>query len=111
LHNGDRIMSEQTPSPTTRVTEKSRAQQVQPPLFKVLMHNDDYTTMEFVVRTLETVFHKSPPEANRIMLNIHVKGLGICGVFPHEIAETKIDKVHQVARREGHPLRCSLEEA
>jgi len=104
-------MAPQAPSPTTRAAEESRTQQVQPPLFKVLMHNDDYTTMEFVVRMLETVFHKSPPEANRIMLNIHVQGLGVCGVFPHEIAETKIERVHQTARREGHPLRCSLEEA
>ena len=102
-------MGEQNPSSTTRVSEKSKTQQVLPPLYKVLMHNDDYTTMEFVVRVLETVFHKSPPEANRIMLNIHVKGLGVCGVFPHEIAETKIDKVHQIARGEGYPLRCSLE--
>jgi ATP-dependent Clp protease adaptor protein ClpS len=83
----------------------------QPPMFTVLMHNDDYTTMEFVVEALVTVFHKSPTEANRIMLHIHFKGAGVCGAFPYEIAETKVAKVHQLARREGFPLRCSVEQA
>lgn len=81
-----------------------------PPLYRVLMHNDDYTTMEFVVQVLQSVFHKSPTEANRIMLNVHVKGVGECGTYPYEIAETKVKQVHKVARREGHPLRCSMEE-
>jgi len=81
-----------------------------PPLFKVLMHNDDYTTMEFVINMLETVFHKSAFEANRIMLNIHHKGVGICGIYPFEVAETKTDRVHRIAREEGFPLRCSVEE-
>ena len=81
-----------------------------PPLYRVLMHNDDYTTMEFVVTALETVFHKTPPEANRIMLHIHIKGVGDCGTYPHEIAETKVVRVHTMARKEGFPLRCSLEQ-
>lgn len=82
-----------------------------PPLFKVLMHNDHYTTMEFVVSTLETVFHKTQTEANRIMLNVHLKGKGLCGIYPFEIAETKVEKVHSMAAKEGFPLRCSVEEA
>jgi len=75
------------------------------------MHNDDYTTMEFVVQMLETVFHKSSADANRIMLNVHVKGVGECGLYPFEIAETKVAMVHGSARKEGFPLKCSLEEA
>lgn len=81
-----------------------------PPLYKVLMHNDDYTTMEFVVKMLETVFHLSPTEANRIMLQIHMRGIGVCGIFPYEVAETKVFQVHMQARQEEHPLKCSLEE-
>lgn len=88
---------------------KSLARTRQPPMFRVLMHNDDYTTMEFVVETLVAVFRKSPTEANRIMLHIHFKGAGVCGIYPFEIAETKIAKVHELARSEGYPLRCSLE--
>lgn len=103
-------MSKQVPSEEVRVEPQSRSRSASPPLFKVLMHNDDYTTMEFVVQVLETVFHKSPPEATRIMLNIHVKGVGMCGVFPFEIAETKVDQVHALARKDGFPLKCSIEE-
>ncbi len=104
-------MSKQLPSGETRVEEKSRSKSASPPLYRVLMHNDDYTTMEFVVHVLQAVFRKPPAEASQIMLNIHLKGVGMCGVFPHEIAETKVDKVHAMARTEGFPLRCSLEEA
>ncbi len=82
-----------------------------PPMFTVLMHNDDYTTMEFVVEALIAVFHKSPTEANRIMLHIHFKGSGVCGAYPYEVAETKVSKVSDMARKEGFPLRCSLEQA
>ncbi|MDO3379004.1 ATP-dependent Clp protease adapter ClpS [Geoalkalibacter halelectricus] len=95
----------------TGVASQVRAKTAQPPLFKVLMHNDDYTTMEFVVTMLETVFHKSPAEANRIMLNIHYRGIGVCGYYPYDIAETKVSKVHERAREAGHPLRCSMEES
>ncbi len=82
-----------------------------PPLFNVLLLNDDYTTMEFVVQVLETIFHKSATEANRIMLNVHMQGVGVCGTFPFEIAETKVARVHDLARKEGFPLKCSLEQA
>jgi ATP-dependent Clp protease adaptor protein ClpS len=102
-------VSDQNPSGTTRTEEKSRSKTAQPPLFRVLMHNDDFTSMEFVVQVLEEIFHKTSPEANSIMLSIHFKGMGICGIYPHEIAETKIDRVHGLARNEGYPLRCSME--
>lgn len=87
----------------------SREQTRQPPLFKVLMHNDDYTTMEFVVEVLQTVFRKPPTEAGRIMLHIHFKGVGECGVYPFEVAETKVARVHAMARAQGYPLRCTLD--
>lgn len=82
-----------------------------PPLFNVIIHNDDYTTMEFVVCVLETVFNKSHIEANRIMMNVHQKGRGICGTYPFEIAETKVEKVIALARKEEFPLRCTVEES
>jgi ATP-dependent Clp protease adaptor protein ClpS len=84
-------------------------QVTEPPLFRVLMLNDDYTTMEFVVEMLITVFHKPLKEATAIMLNIHHTGSGVCGVFPLEIAETKIATVHSLARENGYPLRCAIE--
>ncbi len=83
----------------------------EPPMYKVLLHNDDYTTMDFVVEILQTVFHKSPSEAVRIMLNVHNNGIGVCGVYPAEIAETKVEMVHHLARQHGYPLKCSMEEA
>ena len=89
---------------------ESRPQTRQPPMYKVLMHNDDYTTMEFVVEALVEVFRKSPTEANRIMLHIHFKGIGTCGVYPYEVAETKVSKVHALAGARGYPLRCSLDQ-
>jgi len=88
----------------------SRSQTALPPMYKILMHNDDYTTMEFVVSVLESVFHLAPTEANRIMLNIHMKGFGICGTYPFDIAETKVHQVHLIAKKEGFPLKCTLEE-
>lgn len=81
----------------------------EPPLYKVLLHNDDYTTMDFVVMVLETVFKKDKSEAIRIMLNVHHQGLGIAGVYPREIGETKIAVVHGLARKNQFPLKCSLE--
>jgi len=81
----------------------------EPAFYKVLLHNDDYTTMEFVVEVLRYVFYKSTAEATRIMLNVHRQGIGVCGVYPHEIAETKVETVHTLAREHGFPLRCSME--
>ncbi|MEN8247170.1 MAG: ATP-dependent Clp protease adapter ClpS [Thermodesulfobacteriota bacterium] len=81
----------------------------EPPLYRVLLHNDDYTTMQFVVEVLVVVFNKSMEEATHIMLNVHKKGVGLCGVYPYEIAETKVDAVGTLARENGFPLKCSME--
>ena len=93
----------------TKPSIESQNETRQPPLFKVLMHNDDYTTMEFVVESLQAVFRKPPTEANQIMLHIHFKGVGLCGIFPFEVAETKVARVHAMARAQGYPLRCTLD--
>ena len=82
----------------------------EPRRFRVLLHNDNYTTMEFVVEVLESVFNKNAPEATSIMLNVHKQGIGVCGVFTAEVAETKVAIVHHLARRRNFPLRCSMEE-
>ncbi len=81
----------------------------EPRLYKVLLHNDDYTTMEFVISILETVFHKSTPDATRIMLNVHNEGVGVAGIYTREISETKIAVVHELAKKNEFPLRCSME--
>lgn len=82
-----------------------------PPLYKVLLHNDDFTTMDFVVYILESVFHKGEADAVKIMLAVHQQGVGVAGVYPYEIAETKVDKVAQLAKAHDFPLLCTLEEA
>lgn len=82
----------------------------EPARFKVILHNDDYTSMDFVVRVLRQVFKKAEEEATQIMLTIHRKGHGVCGVYTAEIAETKQAMVTHMARKEGFPLKCSLEE-
>jgi ATP-dependent Clp protease adaptor protein ClpS len=81
----------------------------EPPRYKVLLHNDDYTTMDFVVMILQTVFLKSTEEATRIMLDVHHQGIGIAGIYTREIGETKVTTVHRMAKRYQFPLRCSLE--
>ena len=81
----------------------------EPPLYRVILHNDDYTTMDFVVMILRSVFDKSKEDATRIMLNVHHRGRGIAGVYTREIGETKIAIVHGMARDNQFPLKCSLE--
>ena len=81
----------------------------EPPLYKVMLLNDDYTSMEFVVEVLVYVFQKSSDEAFQIMLNVHRNGVGICGIYPCEIAETKVDTVETLARENGFPLKCIME--
>lgn len=84
---------------------------VRPPRrYRVLLHNDDYTSMEFVVEILISIFYKNPQQAIAIMLNVHNKGRGVCGVYTAEVAETKVALVHDRARKAGYPLRCSMEE-
>jgi ATP-dependent Clp protease adaptor protein ClpS len=92
------------------VTESERRVKL-PPLYKVLLHNDDYTTMEFVVQVLQSVFHKSQAEATQITLHVHRTGIGVAGVYSHEIAETKVAVVEAMARKHEFPLKCSMEEA
>lgn len=82
-----------------------------PSLYKVLLKNDDYTTMEFVISVLKTVFGKSATEAEKIMLTIHFQGVGHCGTYPYAIAETKANQTRLMARKEGFPLRAIIEEA
>ena len=93
----------------TGVVVKPRAKVKKPSMYKVLMLNDDYTPMEFVVHVLERYFSKSTEEATRIMLQVHQKGVGVCGVFTFEIAETKVNQTMELARKNQHPLQCTLE--
>ncbi len=88
---------------------KKKEQLKKPPLFKVLFHNDNYTTMEFVVWVLRTVFHKSESDSYAIMLNVHKSGFGVAGVYSKEIAETKIEKTHALAKEHEFPLRLTME--
>jgi len=97
-----------TPPQQMNATDK-KIQSVPPKLFKVFMLNDNYTTMEFVIEVLQTVFRKESTEATLLMLRIHQHGQALCGLYPFEIAETKVVKVHSQARAAGFPLRCILE--
>ena len=83
---------------------------IEPRMYRVLLHNDDYTTMEFVVQILMQVFHKNAEEATAIMLNVHKNGLGVAGVYPYELAEIKVKITHYLARQAEYPLRCTIEE-
>lgn len=89
--------------------ERTREKEARPPRFKVVLYNDDYTPMQFVVNLLETVFRKSPVESNALMLQIHRGGSGVAGVFTHEVAETKVSQVHKQAEERGYPLRAGVE--
>ncbi|MCU0558762.1 MAG: ATP-dependent Clp protease adapter ClpS [Desulfobacterales bacterium] len=102
-------MEEHLSPPVERVSSEDEVRLAEPPLFRVLLINDDYTTMEFVVAVLKNVFHKSEAEATRIMLNVHQQGAGVCGLYPYEIAETKVDAVEALARENGFPLKCTME--
>ena len=88
---------------------KPRTKTKKPSLYKVLLLNDDYTPMEFVVHVLERMFRKSHEEAMRIMLHVHHKGVGLCGVYTYEVAETKVTQVIDYARKNQHPLQCTME--
>lgn len=94
---------------STGVVTKTRPKTKKPPLYKVLLLNDDYTPMEFVVHVLERFFSKNREEATRIMLHVHQKGIGVCGVFTYEVAETKVAQVIDLARQNQHPLQCTME--
>ena len=95
----------------TGVVVQSKPKTKKPSMYKVLMLNDDYTPMEFVVHVLERFFQKNREEATRIMLHVHRRGVGVCGVFTYEVAETKVTQVIDFARENQHPLQCTLEKA
>ena len=95
--------------PNTGVVVKARPRTRKPAMYKVLMLNDDYTPMEFVVHVLERFFQKNRDEATRIMLHVHKRGVGVCGVFTYEVAETKVTQVMDLARQNQHPLQCTIE--
>ena len=91
------------------IATKTRAKTQRPSLYKVLLLNDDYTPMEFVILVLERFFGKSAEDATRIMLHVHHKGVGVCGVYTFEVAETKVAQVVDYARQNQHPLQCTME--
>ena len=91
------------------VLERTKLAPKEPERYKVLLLNDDYTTMEFVIDILETVFQKTRTEALSIMMQVHNQGHGVCGIYSHEVAETKVSMVHELARQHSFPLRASLE--
>ena len=93
----------------TGLAVKARPMTKKPSLYKVLLLNDDYTPMEFVVQILQTFFNKDHAAATQIMLHVHRRGVGLCGVFTHEVAETKVRQVMDAARRHQHPLQCTME--
>ena len=97
------------PGPELGVATKSRPKTKKPTMYKVLMLNDDYTPMEFVIHVLERFFSKSHEDATRVMLNVHQRGVGICGVYTYEVAETKATQVMDMAREHEHPLQCTIE--
>ncbi|MDH3777776.1 MAG: ATP-dependent Clp protease adapter ClpS [Gammaproteobacteria bacterium] len=91
--------------------EEARPQIKQPPLYRVVLINDDFTPMEFVVEILESVFGMERTRATQVMLEVHTKGKGVCGVYSHEIAETKVAQVMGIAEQHQHPLLCTMEES
>ena len=93
----------------TLVVAEPKVHTARPPFYKVLLLNDDYTPMDFVVLILKQIFHKPPEDAIRIMLEVHNRGAGTCGIFTRDVAETKVDQVVAVARRNEHPLQCVME--
>ena len=95
--------------PNTRQETVQELELKEPALYRVILHNDDYTTMEFVVQILRSIFHKKADEAEKIMWKIHEKGQAVCGVYTHEIAQTKAEQVKTIARQNGYPLLATIE--
>lgn len=96
---------------THRISSQSRSRPKPPPLYKVLLHNDNQTTQEFVVLLLQTVFHKPKEEATHIMLQVHNAGIGVAGLYPYELAENKVAKTIALALQHEYPLHCTMEQA
>ncbi len=102
-------MGEETPDMQQDVSIETDEEIVEPSMYRVLLHNDDYTTMDFVIEILMGVFHKTFEQSTLIMLNVHKAGTGLCGVYTFEMAETKVDAVQTIARENGFPLKCTME--
>ena len=102
-------MTEYSPELEDEVVSRTEDEVDEPPMYRVLLHNDDYTTMEFVVEILMSVFNKSPEESVQIMFNVHRNGIGVCGVYTFEVSETKVNAVHSIAHERGFPLKCTME--
>ena len=102
-------MNDYNPETKEDVITETREDVTEPSMYRVLLINDDYTTMEFVVEILMLVFTKSVEEATQIMLNVHRIGVGLCGVYTYEVAETKVETVHALSKERGFPLKCSME--
>jgi ATP-dependent Clp protease adaptor protein ClpS len=102
-------MGQYDPDIEEGVSSETDQEVAEPPMYRVMLLNDDYTSMEFVVEVLVYVFQKSSEEAMQIMLNVHRSGVGVCGIYPYEIAETKVDTVETLARENGFPLKCIME--
>ena len=96
-------------APQDSVLTERKVVPKRPSLYRVLLHNDDYTPMDFVVMILQTFFNKDQTTATEIMINVHTKGMGVCGEYPYEIAETKVAQVMECARENEHPLQCTME--
>jgi ATP-dependent Clp protease adaptor protein ClpS len=114
LQTKRRIMSGQNPNEERESglsVQESKPDLKRPPMYKVLLLNDDYTPMEFVVAVLETFFRMDREKATQIMLHVHTRGVGVCGVFTRDIAETKVSEVNDFSRSHQHPLMCTMEEA
>ena len=105
----ERLDKSSDPDRQTGVATRTRPKTKKPSLYRVVMLNDDFTPMEFVIEVLMRIFNKSPEEATQIMLHVHQNGVGVCGVFTFEIAETKVTQVMDLARRAQHPLQCTME--
>ena len=102
-------MAEQTPNTVGDVLEKTREELKTPERWRVLLLNDDYTPMDFVVEVLETIFMKSPAEAFSVMMQVHTQGSGLAGVYTHDVAETKVGTVIDLAQQAGYPLQAAME--
>ena len=92
------------------IFDKGQIKQKSPPMYKILLLNDDFTPMEFVIEVLKIFFSMNQEQATRIMLEVHMQGVGVCGIYPSDIASTKVKQVVEFARKNQHPLRCTMEE-
>jgi ATP-dependent Clp protease adaptor protein ClpS len=103
-------MADERPDTGGEVAERTRLETQHPSMWKVLLLNDDYTPMEFVVFLLESIYDKSPAEAYRIMMMVHTQGQGLCGVYPFDVAETRVAKTEELAQDAGYPLKAVMEQ-